>query len=129
MTQFNSTSMTLAGTGLLVCFGQTALAQEAPLAPVASPEVYKVLAENDQWRVIEATWAPGQQDAMHSHPADRVSLYVTDCHLLITTADGSSREGKPKAGAVRVISGAPVAAHIAKNIGDSPCVIRIVELK
>ena len=44
------------------------MAQDAPIAPEASPDVYKILAENDQMRVIEATWKPGQKDNFHSHP-------------------------------------------------------------
>lgn len=101
----------------------------APLAHVASPNVYKVLAENDQFRVIEATWQPGQEDNYHSHPADRVSLYQTDCMLRLTSIDGSTRIGKPKAGTAKARTGKPVKSHKAKNIGDQICVVRIVELK
>ncbi len=100
-----------------------------PPAHVASPDVYKVLAENDQFRVIEATWQPGQEDNYHSHPADRVSLYQTDCTLRLTNIDGSTRIGKPKAGTAKARTGKPVKSHKAKNIGDQVCVIRIVELK
>ena len=56
-------------------FGTLSTAAEvAPRGSEASPDVYKVLAENDQWRVLEATWQPGQEDNMHSHPGNRVSL-------------------------------------------------------
>ncbi|MDH3762503.1 MAG: hypothetical protein OEU50_16090 [Gammaproteobacteria bacterium] len=101
----------------------------APPAHVASPEVYKVLAENDQFRVIEAIWQPGQEDYFHSHTPDRVSLYQTDCTLRLTNADGSSRVGKPKAGTAKARTGKPVKSHKAKNLGDQVCIIRIVELK
>ena len=113
----------------LVLFTTPSMAQEAPPATEVSPEVYKILAENDQWRVIEATWQPGQEDQFHSHPGDRVSLYVTDCHLRLTKPDGTSRDAKPKAGGAKARTGKPVKAHKAKNIGDATCVIRIVELK
>jgi hypothetical protein len=107
-----------------------ALANEnAPPAHVASPDVYKILAENDQFRVIEATWQPGQEDNYHSHPADRVSLYQTDCTLRLTNFDVSTRIGKPKAGTAKARTGKPVKSHKAKNIGDQVCVIKIVELK
>ena len=105
------------------------IAEDAPPASEASPEVYKVLTENDQFRVIEATWQPGQEDKRHSHPADRVSLYQTDCELQLTNADGSQRVAKPKAGTARAISGKPVASHSAKNVGADVCIIHIVELK
>jgi len=101
----------------------------APPAHEASPDVYRILAENDQFRVLEATWQPGQEDDYHSHPADRVSLYQTDCILRLTNIDGSSRIGKPKAGTAKARTGKPVKSHKAKNIGDQVCVIRIVELK
>lgn len=106
-----------------------AMAEDVPSAPVASPDVYKVIAENDQFRVIEATWQPGQEDNFHSHPADRVSLYQTDCKLRLTKADGTYRDAKPKAGTAKARTGKPVKSHKAKNIGDNVCVIRIVELK
>ena len=48
------------GAVVLACFmaANTApiAAGEVPTGPEASPEVYEILAENDQWRVIQATW-------------------------------------------------------------------------
>lgn len=114
---------------LLVSGSLTAMAENVPSAPEASPEVYKILAENDQFRVIEATWNPGQEDNYHYHPADRVSLYLRDCKLRLTKPDGSSRDVSPKGGTAKVRTGKPVKSHKAKNIGTSICVIRIVELK
>ena len=105
------------------------LAQQAPSGPKAAPDVYKILAENAQWRVIEGTWQPGQEDNFHSHPADRVSLIRTDCKLHISKPDGTFRVAAPKAGRVIVRTGKPVASHKAKNIGQSVCIVRIVELK
>lgn len=115
--------------GLMVLGNVSFATENAPTAPEASPEVYKVLAENDQFRVIEAIWQPGQEDNFHSHPADRVSLYQTNCKLQLTNSDGSSRIGKPKAGTAKARTGKPVKSHKAKNLGDQVCVIRIVELK
>ena len=102
---------------------------DAPPTPGASPEIYKILVEYDQFRVIDAIWQPGQEDNYHSHPADCVSLYQTNCELRLTSPDGSSRVGKPKAGTAKARTGKPVKSHKAKNIGDQVCVIRIVELK
>ena len=116
--------------GLSTNFGSAASAAEhAPPAPEASPDVYKILADNDQWRVIEATWRPGQEDNFHSHPPDRVSLYATDCKLRLSKPNGSFKDVNPKAGTAKARTGKPVKAHKAKNIGDKVCVIRIVELK
>jgi hypothetical protein len=115
---------------LSVALGPAAYAAEdAPPAPEASPDVYKVLAENDQWRILEATWQPGKEDNLHSHPADRVSLFLTDCKLRLSKPDGTFRDATPKAGTAKARTGEPVKAHKAKNIGDKVCVMNIVELK
>jgi hypothetical protein len=115
--------------GLMALANSAFATEDAPPAHEASPEIYKILAENDQFRVIEAIWQPGQEDNFHSHPADRVSLYQTNCTLQLTNSDSTSRIGKPKAGTAKVRTGKPVKSHKAKNIGDQVCVIRIVELK
>ena len=114
---------------LMVLASYSIATEEAPTAPDSSPDIYKVLAENDQFRVIEAIWQPGQEDNFHSHPADRVSLYQTNCKLQLTNSDGTNRVGKPKAGTASARTGKPVKSHKAKNIGDQVCIIRIVELK
>ena len=110
-------------------FPQQAFAQDAPPAYEASPEVYKIIAENEQFRVIEATWQPGQEDEFHSHPPDRVHLYRTNCELQITNPDGSQRVAKPKVEMANIRTGKPVASHKAKNVGSEVCIIRIIELK
>ena len=121
------------GTAIIACSivlcTAPSFAQDAPPASVASPDVYKVIAENDQFRVIKGTWQPGQEDNFHSHPADRVSIRETDCMLRLTNSDGTSKDVKPKAGSATVFTGKPVKSHKAKNIGDKVCIVRIVELK
>ena len=115
---------------LSMLFSTTVSAEEnAPTAPEASPDIYKILAESKQWRVIKATWQPGQEDNLHSHPSDRVSLFTTDCMLRLTKPDGTFRDATPKAGAAKARTGEPVKAHTAKNMGDKVCVMTIVELK
>ena len=104
-------------------------AENEPPASEVSPEVYKIRAESDQWRVIEATWQPGQEDNFHYHPGDRVSIFQTDCKLRLTKPDGTYKDVNPKAGKAKARTGLPVASHKAKNIGDKVCTIIIVELK
>ena len=95
--------------------GATAvLSQTAPLSFVASPDVYKVIAENEQHRIIAVTWKPGQRDAPHSHPAAGV-YFLTDCALRFFAADGASRDGQPRAGYAAVQ--AAIASHSVENIG------------
>lgn len=116
-------------TGLFLAQPVAIANDNAPPAHESSPEVYKILAENDQFRVIEAIWQPGQEDNFHSHTPDRVSLYQTDCTLRLTNSDGSSRVAKPRAGTAKARTDKPVNSHKAKNLGDQVCVIRILELK
>lgn len=113
----------------LVLGATPSIAGDSPTAPEASPDVYKILSENKQWRVMEASWQPGQEDNFHSHTADRVSLFITDCKLRLSKPNGKYKDVKPKAGKAKARTGKPVKSHKAKNIGDKVCVIRIVELK
>lgn len=103
-----------------------AAAQAQPRSFEASPEVYKVIAENADYKVIEVTWKPGQQDKMHSHPASAV-YYLNDCALRGTLPDGKSGEGKPRAG-MAVVQG-PIAAHSMQNVGTTDCKLIMFEPK
>ncbi len=95
-----------------------ALAQQLPRSFEASPDVYQVIAQNEQFKVIAVTWKPGQKDVLHSHPANAV-YYLTDCSLRIYAKDGSAREAQPRAGAALVQP--PIPAHVLENIGASDC--------
>jgi hypothetical protein len=55
-------------------------AEDAPRSYVVSPDVYRVIAENETTKVILATWKSGQRDNWHSHPANRGS---SDCRMII----------------------------------------------
>lgn len=110
-------------------FGAATAQADAPIANVASPKVYKLIAENAQWRVLEGTWQPGQEDHFHSHPGDRVSIFPMNCDLRLINPDGSYKDVHPKAGRAKVRTGKPVKAHKAKNIGKKVCRLMIVELK
>lgn len=113
----------------LVLVSTTSLAGDAPIASEASPAVYKLVAENDQWRVLRGTWKPGQEDNFHSHSADRVSLFDMDCDLRLTKPNGKYKDVHPKAGKAKVRTGKPMKSHKAKNIGSKDCSLWIVELK
>jgi hypothetical protein len=102
-------------------------AQDAPLSHVANPGVYKVLQENDQFRVVLATWKPGQRDEFHSHPVN-ATYAVTPCHARLYGPDG-----KVLGEAQREVGSATLQPHIAshsfENIGSTDCQILIVERK
>ena len=119
---------TLAGASvialLLLGAAASASAQPQPRSFVASPDIYKVIAQNEQYKVIEVVWKPGQRDVLHSHPASAV-YYLNDCSLRVHRQDGSAMEAKPKAGAAIVQS--PIAGHVLENIGAADCKLIMFE--
>ncbi len=96
----------------------TAAAQQNPRSFVASPDIYRILAQNEQFKIISVVWKPGQKDVLHSHPANGV-YYLTDCSLRMHAPDGTIREAQPKAGFAVVQSAIP--GHVLENIGTSDC--------
>jgi hypothetical protein len=67
-----------------------AFAQNAPPTFQADPNVYKVIFEDQNFRVIAATWVAGATDKPHSHPVPSIAYELTDCTLEITSADGKT---------------------------------------
>ena len=99
----------------------------AAIDPVeVSPDRFKVLLENDNVRVIEYALAPGERDEWHTHPA-KVSWVLSGGKLRISLADSSSFEAEEKQGAASWMSALP--RHYARNIGDTPVRIVLVEPK
>lgn len=124
---FNKTKMAVAVCGIaLLGAPLVGLAEEVPLSFHANPDVYKVLAENDELRVVLATWKPGQKDKSHSHPMAAVYT-IKDCHARITTPDGKVKEVDNKAGSARV--NPAVKSHTFENIGKNECQQVLVERK
>ena len=57
---------------------------QVPRSFEASPDIYKIVAQDDQYLTIEVMWKPGQRDQFHSHPKS-LSYRVTDCNLRIVS--------------------------------------------
>ena len=104
----------------------TAIAQAVPQSFVASPEIYKVIAENEQYQVIEVSWKPGQRDQFHSHPASAV-YYPMDCTLRGYGPNGVLGERESKSGTAIVQK--PIPSHSVENIGQSVCKLIMFEPK
>lgn len=105
-----------------------ALAQNAPPSYQADPDVYKVIFEDANFRVISATWKKGSgPDKSHSHPQPFVVYALDDCKLRIRNPDGTSREVNAKAGAAT--AGPITVSHTAENIGDADCHTLQIERK
>ena len=104
-----------------------AVADEAPDAVTASPDVYEVIAENDSLRMVAATWEPGQRDMMHSHPA--IGIYIlSDCEKMrVHYSDGTSKDWSAKNGTAG--ANAPVTSHAIENISDTECRLIFFEPK
>jgi len=102
------------------------LAQNAPKSWVASPDVYKVVGESDKFRIVRATWQPGQRDKPHSHKPSG-TYFMTDCHMRIYEG-GKTREAKLKGGRA-FIHQKPVKEHSLENIGSTVCDLVFFEEK
>lgn len=93
----------------------------------ASPDVYEVVAENDHYRVIVATWQPGQRDNWHTHHGEIANFTLTDCHASSTMPDGRVVEVDLEKG---VAGFAPAGStHFHTNLGDDVCSFLLVEMK
>jgi len=136
-------AIALAATALVATASAAALAQNAPATPPANapsaaapssppsyqadPSVYKVIFENDQFRVISAAWKAGQTDKPHSHPVPAVIYFVSNCTLKLVNPDGTTRDVNNKAGQSMAVP--MTASHTAHNVGHSACHAVFVELK
>ena len=90
-----------------------------------APNIYnKVLLENDNVRVMEVFFKPGDEAAKHSHPA-HFAYILTGGKLSITT-DGKTVVAEAKAGDVIWME---AETHSAKNTGDTDVKLIVVELK
>jgi hypothetical protein len=104
-----------------------AAAQSSPPTYQGDPDVYKVILENENFRVISATWKKGSTDKPHSHPVAFVVYPITDCTIRLHNPDGSTRINESKAGTP--LAGPITASHTAENISDHDCQAIFIERK
>jgi hypothetical protein len=116
------------GLALLGIGTSASFAQNAAPSYQADPDVYKVIFEDQNFRVISATWKAGTTDKPHTHPVPSVIYFLTDCAQKLHGADGSVREVNSKAGSS---NGVPIVAqpHTAQNVGATDCRAIFVERK
>ena len=99
---------------------------EVLLPEEVSPDIYKVLLENEDVKVLEVTFDPGQSDNLHDH--NPMTIYVLEGGKVQgTLPDGTLNERDIPSGFVghqleRV-------RHQIKNIGDNTIKIILVERK
>ena len=98
----------LLGAAMLLCMSPAA-AQNAPPTFRADPSVYKLLYEDQNIRVISATWAKGVHDKPHSQLLPSVAHALDDCTLRLYAPDGKTRDITSKAGSEMEVPIAPLA--------------------
>ena len=118
-------------TALLGCVlavaATAAFAQSAEASYKADPDVYKVIFEDANFRVIAVDRKKGVKDKLHAHPLPSIVYNVTDCKTRLATPDGKSVDRDGKAGTA---DAAPVTpGHTAENIAASDCKQVLVEKK
>jgi hypothetical protein len=118
----------IVGMAFLAGLGSSAsVAQTAEPSYQAAPDVYKVILEDSNYRVIEANHKKGVRDKVHGHPVSFVVINLTDCKNRLYAADGKTVDREAKAGTVQVNPAIP--SHSAENIGDADCKQIFVEKK
>ena len=80
---------------LILCFSSFVFAQNPAKV---SPDIYKVLVDNDDVTVMEVTFKPGQSDNMHSHLVHTVYV-IQGGKIKLTMPDGTSKEMEVPSGA------------------------------
>jgi hypothetical protein len=116
------------GAVILLWLGASALAQNAPPTYQGDPSVYKIIFEDQNFRVIEATRKVGVHDKAHSHPVPSVLYSVTDCKTKLYDGNGKLvREADDKAGSATAPPVTP--GHSAENVGTADCKQIFVERK
>jgi hypothetical protein len=91
------------------------------------PDVYRVIFEDANFRVIEAVRKAGVRDKTHGHPVPSVVYTLTDCKSKLYGAGGKVVESDVRAGTASAV---PItAAHSAENVGSADCRQLFVEKK
>ncbi len=97
-------------------------------AAAVDPKHYQIVLENEYVRVLRVSIGPHEKLAFHEHPATgAVLVHLTDQHLRLTLADGTSRETHYAVGQVHWAD--PAAAHQDENLSDTELRFVRVELK
>jgi beta-alanine degradation protein BauB len=109
--------------GLLLTLSANLSAQD-PLK--AASNVYKkVLLDNEQVRVLQVEFAPGDVAPWHQHP-NHVVYVLTDGKLEITDKGKPANVMEVKAGSALYL---PAVTHMAKNVGTTTLKLIVTELK
>jgi hypothetical protein len=112
---------------ILAAMISSGAAQAAEPTYKGDPSVYKLVFEDANFRVIEATRKPGVHDKAHGHPSVAVVYFVSDCPTKTYDAAGKATESIGKAGTARAVP--VIESHSAENTGTADCKQIFVEKK
>ena len=73
------TTLALGAMALVSLASSAAMAQNAPPSYEGDPDVYKVIFEDQNFRVIHSIRKKGVHDKLHSHPVPSIVYFLTDC--------------------------------------------------
>jgi hypothetical protein len=123
------TVLALATTTLLALASSAAMTQNAPPSYEGDPDVYKVIFEDQNFRVIDSIRKKGVHDKLHSHPVLSVVYYPDDCTSQVYGPDGkpTGAATTTKAGTARAVPINP--GHSVENVGPTDCHAIFVERK
>ena len=110
---------------LASCMAAPPATPKTPDDPVkVDPKHYKVEFENDQVRLLHATYGPHEKSPMHNHP-DYAAVQVTEANARETIEGGKATEsiGNPGVGSGKAMR------HSLENLGDKPFETYILEFK
>lgn len=117
----------LGAIAVLYLVSSIAVAQNAPPTFQGDPDVYKVIFEDQNFRVIESVRKKGVHDKVHGHPVPSIVYELTDCDTRLYASDGKTTDSHRKAGSVNAVP--VIASHSAENIGPADCRQIFVERK
>jgi hypothetical protein len=120
-------TLALGTMALLFMASSVAVAQNALPTYQGDPDVYKVIFEDQNFRVIAATRKKGVHDKVHGHPVASVVYSLTDCVTKLYASDGKTSEITSKAGTANAVPVTP--SHSAENTGPSDCQQIFIERK
>jgi len=88
-----------------------------------SPDLYKMLSDTLNLRILEATYRPGDSSIMHAHPD--FALYVLQGSTVELTAEDGSKQNIEFTKDMAVVL--PASTHSAKNVGRNTLRLVVVE--
>ena len=123
------TTLALGAMALVSLASSAAMAQNVPPSYEGDPDVYKVIFEDQNFRVIDQVRKKGVHDKLHSHPVPSIVYHLTDCTSLLYGPDGKPTPSPTNGKAGTAFAVPIIPTHSAENIGPEDCHQIFVERK